>query len=241
MAMKYLGETIDIHTGGIDHIPVHHTNEIAQSEAVTGKQFVRYWLHGAFLRVEGQKMSKSLGNIFTLQDLIKKGYDPLAFRYLLLTAHYRSEMNFRWKTLEGAQSTLENLRSIVAAWPSEEDADISLLTEFRRLINNDLDTPRALALLWEVVRSKKSLAEKKAALLEFDKVFGLELSKAQSDRTTIGEIPANVRVLIEEREKFRIGKNWAEADRIRQKIIALGYSVEDTSHGSRLKRSRGER
>ena len=186
-------------------------------------------------------MSKSLGNIFTLQDLIKKGYDPLAFRYLLLTAHYRSEMNFRWKTLEGAQSTLENLRSIVAAWPSEEDADISLLTEFRRLINNDLDTPRALALLWEVVRSKKSLAEKKAALLEFDKVFGLELSKAQSDRTTIGEIPANVRVLIEEREKFRIGKNWAEADRIRQKIIALGYSVEDTSHGSRLKRSRGER
>lgn len=235
MAMKYLGETIDIHTGGIDHIPVHHTNEIAQSEATTGKQFVRYWMHCAFLLVEGQKMSKSLANIFTLRDLEERGYDPMMFRYLLLTAHYRSSLNFTWKSIEAISKAITSLRSTIAEWPNGGEADTSMLNEFKSRINDDLNTPRCIALLWEVVNSNLSSSVKKATLFDFDKVLGLRLSESTSDRINAEKVPVSVQRLLTEREQLRMEGNWAGSDRIRESIRVLGYLVEDTSKGVQIR------
>jgi cysteinyl-tRNA synthetase len=241
MAMRYLGETFDIHTGGIDHIPVHHTNEIAQSEAATGKPFVRYWLHCAFLRVEGKKMSKSLGNTHTIDDIARRGYDPIAFRYLLLTGHYRSVMNFTWEALNAAEKALVTLRTRVGEWPAGGEIPDQLADEFWKLINNDLNTPRALAYIWEEIihsRSKKfATAEKKAALLNFDQVLGLNLATPQSKFVSLDELPLEVRAMITERERLRSEKRWTEADEIRHKIIALGYAIEDTPSGTRRGKS----
>jgi len=237
MAMHYLGPTLDIHTGGIDHIPIHHTNEIAQSEAATGKQFVRYWLHSNFLLVEGQKMSKSLGNVFTLQDLISRGYEPLAFRYLLLTSHYRSEMNFTWEALKAAQTALNSLRSHIAHWPGGGEINASFQKEFRNRINDDLNTPRGIALLWDIVRSHATPAEKKATILDFDRVFGLGLKEWELKQID-EEIPSQIQALVLKREELRREKRWAEADNIRQEILALGYYVDDTPEGPRLKKVR---
>lgn len=240
MAMQYLGETLDIHTGGIDHIPVHHTNEIAQSEAATGKPFVHYWLHCAFLQVEGQKMSKSLGNIFTLNDLAEKGYDPLAFRYLLLTSHYRSQMNFTWAALNGAAKALDTLRTHIAEWPISGKADESLVGEFRKHLNNDVDTPRALAHVWEKIipSDRYSAATKKATLLEYDRILGLRLTTLPKSAVVAAseEIPASVRSLLTEREDLRKRSQWKEADNVRQKIADAGYVIEDTRNGIRLKK-----
>lgn len=240
IAMRHLGETIDIHTGGVDHIPVHHTNEIAQSEAATGKQFVRYWLHCAFLKVEGQKMSKSLGNVFTLNDLTSRGYDPLAFRYLLLTSRYRSRMNFTWKALEGAGKTLGSLRSYVTEWPPGGEIDHRMAQEFRRRINNDIDTPRAIAHIWEnIVKSKgHSPATKRATLLDCDRILGLQLVEGSPKEDGVTEIPDLVRTLVEQREELRTKKRWSEADKVRDKIIAEGYLVEDTASGPSLKKEK---
>lgn len=235
MAMHYLGPTFDIHTGGIDHIPIHHTNEIAQSEAATGKQFVRYWLHSNFLRVEGQKMSKSLGNVFTLQDLISRGYEPLAFRYLLLTSHYRSETNFTWKALGGAQVTLNLLRSHIAKWPDGGEISTSLREKFKSRINDDLNTPRGIALLWDIVRSHVTPAEKKAMLLDFDRVLGLGLKEWGLEQVN-KEVPPQVQALVLKREGLRREKKWTEADAVRREILTLGYYVEDTSEGSGLRK-----
>lgn len=236
MSMRYLGETIDIHTGGIDHIPVHHTNEIAQSEAATGKQFVRYWLHCAFLLVEGKKMSKSLRNIFTLQDIITKGYDPLSFRYLLLTSHYRSQMNFTWESLRGSQSALSLLRSHISMWPDGGVINVSRREKFNTTINNDLDTPRGIALLWEIIKSNLSDADKKATILNLDQVLGLKLSESVSDVVSSENIPADIQDLVSQREQFRKTRDWAGADRIRNEILTAGYNLEDTSNGVRLRK-----
>lgn len=236
MAMRYLGETIDIHTGGIDHIPIHHTNEIAQSEAATGKQFARYWMHGAFLVVDGQKMSKSLGNIFTLHDLAERGYDSMMYRYLLLTAHYRSPINFTWKSIEAVSKAMNSLRSTFAEWPDGGEADAAMLNEFRSRINDDLNTPRCVALLWDVVGSKLPTAVKKATLLDFDKVLGLRISESTSDRVNVEEVSTNVRRLLEQREQLRREGDWAGSDRIRESIRSLGYLVEDTPKGVQIKK-----
>lgn len=235
MAMHYLGPTFDIHTGGIDHIPIHHTNEIAQSEAATGKQFVRYWLHSSFLRVEGQKMSKSLGNVFTLQDLVSRGYESLAFRYLLLTSHYRSEMNFTWKALKSAQVTLNSLRSHIAKWPDGGEISASLSEEFKNRINDDLNAPRGIAFLWDIVRSLATPADKKATLLDFDRVLGLGLKEWRPEQVDKGA-PPQVQALVLKREKLRKEKKWGEADDVRREILALGYYVEDAPEGSRLRK-----
>jgi len=239
MAMKYLGETIDIHTGGIDHIPVHHTNEIAQSEAATGKSFVNYWLHCAFLLIEGEKMSKSLGNIFTLDDLVAKEHDPLAFRYLLLTSHYRSLMNFTWGSLRGAETALATLRSYLGEWPDGGEAEEDLVRSFRERINDDLDTPRAIAHIWESVIDSKQLSPnvKKATILDFDRVLGLNLSTARTEYVADGDVPLEIRTLLNKRDRLRVEKQWAEADQVRQRIASLGYLIEDTTFGVRLKRN----
>jgi len=237
MAMKYLGETLDIHTGGIDHIPVHHTNEIAQSEAATVKPFARYWMHCAFLLVEGQKMSKSLGSIFTIQDLEKRGYDPMVFRYLLLTAHYRSSLNFTWDSIGAASKAMSLLRAEIAKWPDGGEVDDEMLNEFKLRVNDDLNTPRGLALLWEVANSKKlPLAVKKATILDFDKVLGLRLSESAPDQIEVEEIPAGVQSLAAKRTQLRKEKDWAGSDNVRDEIRELGYLVEDTPNGVQIRK-----
>ena len=232
MAMKYLGETIDVHTGGVDHIPIHHTNEIAQSETATGKQFARYWMHVAFLTVNGGKMSKSLGNFFTLQDIVDKGYDPLSFRYLLLTAKYSAGLNFTWNSLDGAQKTLSSLRERIYEWKdTNAEPDESILGKFRSYINDDLNTPKAIALLWKTVGLSISTAVKKATFAELDKALGLGLIQTKED-----DIPETIRILVVKREALRKEKKWNEADKVRIELESQGYRIQDTKEGSRIKR-----
>ena len=243
MSMKYLGETFDIHTGGIDHIPIHHTNEIAQSEAATGKPFVRYFVHHEFLMVEGRKMSKSLGNMYTVDDIIKKGFDPIALRYLFLTAHYKDPLNFTWRSLEASQNALENLKSQISNLKSfrgrttlseeknKKVEDYSL--RFRKALNDDLDTPKTLAILWEVLKSSIPSEDKYDLALSFDEVLGLRLASNLESR-----ISNLARKLLEKRENLRKTGKFEEADRIRVKLSKQGYLIEDKPGGSRIKKSR---
>ncbi len=239
MSMKYLGETFDIHAGAVDLIFPHHENEIAQSEGVTGKPFVKYFIEGEHLLVDSKKMSKSFGNIYTLRNIETKGFDPLAFRYLVLTAHYRSKLNFTWKSLEAAQNALKKLRESVLEIQKEAKKSAVLKTDFNKYqdkflshINDDLEMPRALALLWDIVKSEKLDAKTKYNLIiDFDKIFGLNLSKIK-----IEKIPPPVLKLVKEREKYRQEKNFAKADELRKKIESLGWLVEDAPEGPKLKR-----
>ena len=179
MSMRYLGETLDLHTGGIDHVPVHHTNEIAQSEAATGRPFVRGWLHSAFLLVEGQKMSKSLGNLFTLEDVVARGFAPLALRYLFLSGLYRKEMNFTWAALAAAQAGLTRLWQRTAELPPPAGEPLGpALDAFEAPIGSDVSTTRALAALWDAVRADAPPAQVAATVREMDRVFGLDLDRA---------------------------------------------------------------
>jgi cysteinyl-tRNA synthetase len=231
MSMKYLGPTFDIHTGGIDHIPVHHNNEIAQSEAATGKKFVNYWLHENFLNINDTKISKSLKNFYTLKDLQEKNIEPLAFRYWLLTAHYRSPVNFTWEAVEGAQSAYDRLKNnFLDLGIKTGIADHKHLALFTEYINDDLNTPKAVALIWEVLADKLLANEnKRATLLAFDKVLGLGL-----EDFTAARIPAEVQKLVTEREHARQNKDWKKADLLRGEIAGKGFEVKDTDSGPRL-------
>jgi cysteinyl-tRNA synthetase len=244
MAMKYLGKTIDIHTGGIDHLTVHHPNEIAQSEAATGKKFVRYWLHVNFLFVEGKKMSKSLGNIFTLEDIEKRGFSPLAFKYLVLTSHYRSEMNFTWQAMESAENAYRNLIENVSGEfvgihelntkkiqkIKHEINTKKIKEEIINIINNDLDTPKLIAKIWEFLRSNKSFEYKKNFVFLADRVLGLGLEKFIKRK-----IPQKIKDKVLLREKLRKEKKWEMADKIREELLKLGYKIEDTDFGPIVK------
>jgi len=238
MSMKYLGETFDIHAGAVDLIFPHHENEIAQSEGVTGKPFVKYFIEGEHLLVDSKKMSKSFGNIHTLKNIEVKGFDPLAFRYLILTAHYRSKLNFTWKSLEAAQNALKKLRESVLEIQKEAEKSIVLKNDFNKYqdkflshVNNDLEMPCALALLWDIIKSEKLTAKTKYNLIiDFDKIFGLNLSKIK-----IEKIPPPVLKLVKEREKYRQEKNFTKSDELRQKIESLGWLVEDTIKGPKTK------
>jgi len=229
MAMSELGETIDIHTGGIDLIFPHHTNEIAQSEAATGKKFASYWLHNEFVMIDGQKMSKSLGNITTLKTVIEHGLDPLAFRYWVLGAHYRAKANFTWEGLEGAQTALVRLRDHLGEETGTVNIDYQ--KRFAEFVTNDLDIPRALALAWEVAKDTSiSSADKTATLLDFDCILGLGLAPKQQVRT-----PENIKALINSREEARKNKNWMESDRLRDEVNSFGWEVLDTDKGSEIR------
>lgn len=231
MAMKYLGDTIDIHTGGIDHIPVHHPNEIAQSEGATGKQFVRFWVHHAFLMVDGKKMSKSLGNYYTIEDVLSRGIDPMALRYFYLTAHYRKSLNFTWEALEGARNALADLRSRVTKASGKVSVEgKKFLTQFDEALSHDLNTPQALAVAWEVAKSSLSPQEKSALLLDFDTVLGLDLGRVQEEKI----IPEEINALVAKREQLRKEKKFDEADAVRMEIENRGYTIEDTSKGIRV-------
>lgn len=233
MAQKYLGDYFDIHCGGEDHIPVHHTNEIAQTEARVGTRLANYWLHGYFLLLGDEKMSKSKGEFLRLQLLVDKGYDPLAYRYLCLTAHYRSQLNFTWDALDAAQTALHRLRTQVHALGAGGEADEKYLERYRGEVNDDLNFPRALALGWEVLKSDLPLATKKATLLAFDEGFGLGLAQWQPKEEII---PEEVAALAQARWEAKKTKNWAEADRLRNEVHAAGYEIEDQADGYRVKR-----
>jgi len=233
MAMKYLGKTFDIHCGGTDHIPVHHTNEIAEAEAATGRKFVNYWIHGAFLLIDQSRMGKSEGNFITLQALIDKGFNPIAYRYLCLTAHYRSLLNFSWESLEFAQNTLNKLYQITAAYKKGRVGCSETEKKFLQAINDDLDTPKAIAIVWELIKSNLPSEVKMASLLKFDQVLGLKLKEA---RQTLLKIPTKIKHLVQIREKMRQEKKWSEADQIRKQMQQLGYGLEDTPEGPAVKR-----
>lgn len=232
MSMEYLGDSIDIHTGGIDHISVHHTNEIAQSEAATGKPFVKYWIHHEFLLIDGEKMSKSKKNFYRIDEILQKGFDPLALRYLFLTAHYRDKLNFTWESLQSAQNAFNNLREIIRDWDNPKIGCAQYEQDFAQAINNDLGMPKALAILWDMVRSDYPKSAKAKTLLEMDKIFGLKLDDFLGKKVEVSE---NVMKLVNEREKARKSGNFKESDKKRLEIKKLGFEVEDTSSGPKVK------
>lgn len=246
MSMKYLGETLDIHTGGEDHIWVHHPNEIAQSEGATGKKFVRFWMHGAFLVVgksteaeDEQKMAKSEGNFLRLQTLIDEGYDPLAYRFLCYSAHYRTKLKFTWDALSGAVSGYDSLKNFIARATQiggEEQPWVSEYRErFKSAIADDLNMPQAMAAVSELVREADKRKEYGVldALYDFDRVLGLNLRES-AERATSKD--AGVDALIKEREEARAGKNWARADEIRKELSEQGIALEDTPSGTLWRR-----
>ena len=245
MAMRTLGESIDIHTGGIDHIHTHHNAEIAQSEAATGKRFANYWLHNAFITIDGQRIGKSVGNAITIPELQQKGYDPLAYRYWLLTAHYRSPANFSYSALDQASQALERLqRHYYEDYQAAAGTiDTAVIQAFTAAINQDLDTPQALSVIWGLVRSTEHTPETKAGTLrKMDQVLGLglDLDKA-AGLTALGiyqtdTLPEPIQTLVAAREQARAEQQWTEADRLRAELQQAGYSVEDTTAGPVVKR-----
>lgn len=237
MSLKYLGETFDIHTGGVDHIPVHHTNEIAQSEAATGKKFVNFWLHGEFLVLEEGRMGKSEGRIVTISELEGQGFTPLAFRYLCLMAHYRSPLKFSEDGLQAAQTALLNLKREIYYWDEPSEPIPEYEEKFLAAINDDLNMPRAVALVWDLVKSDYPTAKKHATVLKWDRALGLRLDKPfvpVVKEISLEELPPEVKELVERREEFRREEKFEEADKLRGEIAEMGYTVEDTPKGPRL-------
>jgi cysteinyl-tRNA synthetase len=228
MSSKYLGQPFDIHTGAIDLIFPHHTNEIAQSEAATGKKFVNYWIHGGFLTMKEGKMAKSLGNVYVLSDLKKKGYSALDYRYLLLTSHYRSPLLFSFESLGNAQNSYKRLKNIISEIKDDPKENKEYLKEFEKAMNDDLNTPEALQVLWKLVRDEKAEGKIKT-IGKMDEVFGLDLLKQEKIK-----VSAEVQKLVDEREKARADKDWKKADELRNKIKDLGYQVSDTENGAKI-------
>ncbi len=232
MAMKYLGEQFDIHCGGIDHKPVHHTNEIAQSEAATGIiPWVRYWLHGEFLTIEEKRMGKSEGNFLTLQTIKDKGFDPLSYRYFLLLAHYRRQLSFSWQALEAAEHGLKNLRKQIAEIPENIAADRTHEKVFFDAINDDLNMPEAMAAIWNGLKEKTLGID---SVIKFDKVLGLNLHQPNQKEEPL---PDFILKLMEERAMAREEKNFVRSDEIRDEILAGGYTLEDTKEGQKVKKN----
>lgn len=239
MSMEYLGETIDIHTGGIDLRETHHPNEIAQSEAASGKPFVHYWMHSAFMLVDGQKMSKSLGNVYRLYDLEKEGFEPLALRYLYLQTHYRQEMNFTFTALEAAQNALNHLRRDILQLQEGEKGTGDFESSFKEALNDDLNTPKALSLVWDMLKSDIPDGEKLHALYYMDEVLGFGLRDyrdAELKKKPLS-VPSEVRELVELRQTMRKNKQYAQADQLRNKILKLGFEVIDTEKGYEIRKT----
>ena len=231
MSMKVLGERFDIHTGANDLIFPHHTNEIAQSEAATGKKFVNYWLHAGFLTMKEGKMSKSLGNILTLKNLKEKEFSPLDYRYMTLTTHYRDSLQFSIENLEAAKNSYERLKNIIGELKDNGKINKKYLEEFRKAIEDDLNMPIELQILWKMLRDKKAQG-KFATIKKMDEVFGLKLLEKEKI-----EIPAEVLKLVKEREQLRREKNWSKSDEMRRRINKLGYAVDDTDDGSKVRKT----
>lgn len=239
MSNKYLGETFDIHTGGIDLVPTHHENEIAQSKGCTGKVPAKFWMHCEFLLINGGKMSKSLGNVYLVQDIIDKGYEPLAFKMMCFTSHYRNKLNFTWEAIEASQNALNRLREGYKKHSegNEKIAD-SVIEEykakFQEAINDDLNMPVAMSVIWDVVKNPNKSKQLAELLLDFDKVLGVDIEKENEDKVV--EIPDEINELIEQRKQARENKDWALSDKIRDELKEKGYIVKDTKEGMQVEK-----
>ena len=240
MSLKYLGMPFDIHTGGVDHIPVHHENEIAQNEALTGKKSVNYWVHGEFMLVNNGKMSKSLGNTYRISDLEERGYKALDFRYFCLNTHYRKKLNFTFEGLDAAKAAYARLLAQVYKHKTAKASGDTALAEkyleqFRQAIDDDLNVPLALGILWTMMKETPA-KELYTAALEFDKVLGLDLDKAEApkEEEQKTEAPQEVIALCEERKAAKAAKDWAKADKLRADIAAMGYTIVDTKEGYKV-------
>ena len=246
MATQYLGKHFDIHTGGMDLSSIHHNNEIAQTEAVTGKKFVNYWLHNAFITIENKKISKSIGNTIYLYQIIDRGFPPFAYRYWLLTGHYRSPMNFTWEALEGANTALIKLHKEFLDLGSKNGRiDSSYKEEFEKLINDDLDTPKAIALLHKLMDDESvAKKDKRVTVLDMNRVLGIgfiesykqmqKMFKGETKKIEVKKAPDEIQELVQEREAARKEEDWKTADTIRDKIAKKGFTVSDTDEGPEL-------
>ena len=253
MSMKYLGETFDIHCGGVDNMFPHHENEIAQSEAASGKKFVNYWMHNEHLQVEGKKMSKRLGNFYTLRDLLAKGYDPIAIRYLLISSHYRQQFNFTFESLEAAKVTVERLRNFVRRLHEAEGeintGKVAILTAkleacFGGSMDDDLNIGVALSSLFDFIReinglldtnlvSKQEAADVGGLMMRIDDVLGV-IGRVEMQES----LPSDIDALVQKREKARKNKSWKEADAIRSQLKSMGIVLEDTAQGVRWRKEK---
>lgn len=254
MSTKYLGETFDIHTGGKEHIPVHHTNELAQGEAGFGHNTANFWLHNNWLEMKGEKISKSLGNVYLVQDLIEKGYDSLALRYLYLNSHYRTGVTFSFEALDAAATALKNLRSIVAGLikqrreragqgttyisQGKNDKRQKFLDDFNAALEEDLNYPKALAAMWSAAKSDITPTDKLDLIYNFDEVFGLKLRESAQSAAVqkVFQVPEEIKQLAARRDELRAAKKFAEADVTRKEIEEKGYQVVDTQEGSQVVR-----
>ena len=246
MGRRFLGEEFDIHTGGVDHIPTHHENEIAQSKGATGKIPAHVWMHCEYLQVDGGKMSKSLGNTYTISQLEEKSISPLAFKLFCFTAHYRNKLNFTFEGAYGAQKALERLYdSYIKNANGVDDVDEDIIKEyaerFLAYINDDMNMPGAMSVVWEIARNAKKSIKFADLLLKFDKVLGLDMKNAENyllefKHEESEELPEEIKALVEERKQARAEKNWAKSDEIRDRIISLGYSIKDTKDGIIVKK-----
>ena len=235
MGQKYLGEQFDIHTGGIDLIPTHHENEIAQSKGYCGKIPANYWLHGEYLLIDGGKMSKSLGNVYLLKDITNKGYNPLSYKLLTYSSHYRNKLNFTWESMESSDKALERLKNgyklHLKGTDDVEDENINEYEErFHKAINDDLNMPLAMSVVWEVVRNEKKSPKLAKLLIKFDTILGLKIDE-DNESAKEKEIPEEILMLVDERKVARENKNWEESDRLRNLINEKGYSIKDTKDG----------
>ena len=238
MGQKYLGEQFDIHTGGIDLIPTHHENEIAQSKGACGKIPAKFWIHGEYLLINGGKMSKSLNNVYLLKDIIERGYDPLTYRLFTFSSSYRTKLNFTWDGIDASQKALDKLRAgyqkHLEGNEDISDEEIAKYEEaFHKAINDDLNMPLAMSVVWDVVKNPKKSKRLAELLKKFDTVLALSLDKKNKVKE---EFPEEVVRLAKERLKARQEKNWAESDRLRDEILALGYSIKDSKDGYELSR-----
>ncbi|MEG1705019.1 MAG: cysteine--tRNA ligase [Clostridia bacterium] len=234
MSKKYLGEVFDIHTGGVDHIAIHHENEIAQSRGCTGKNPAHYWMHSEFLLIDGGKMSKSLGNVYTINDIEKKGIDALAYRYLAYTSHYRNKLNFTWDAIESSNNSLINMRKLYNEHLNgSEIIDNSVINnykeEFKNCINDDLNIPMAMSVVWQVLKANKSKDYAKL-LQEFDLILSLDLDKKENDII----LPEEIKEIVDERKLARENKDFNMSDVLRDKLLDLGYKVLDTKDGQKI-------
>lgn len=243
MIKALLGNTIDMHMGGVEHITVHHTNEIAQSEAANGVKFVNYWLHNEHLDVDGRKMAKSEGTSYTLSQITEKGYDPLVLRYFFMSSHYRSKQNFTWEALGGAKETLRKLRETVLALKTQiqrtslSKEKLNEINQFRQRFNdalsNDFQIPQAVAVMWEMLKSNISSNDKLALIFEMDKVLGLKINEVQEER-----VPQHIIDLVKELDQARNKHDYTASDYARNRIVAGGYTIENTPSGTLVKKKR---
>lgn len=231
MSVKYLGQPFDIHTGGVDHIPVHHTNEIAQSEAAFGKPLAHYWLHNEFLLINEGRMGKSEGNFLTLSSLVEKGFSPLAYRYLTLGNHYRTKLNFTLESLRGAQNALSKLYREISLFEKPGEILQDYNDAFMEAINDDLNTSKALAIMWDLIKSGAHSGNKLATLIKFDEVLGLRIKEAWESRQTL---EVSVQETIKVRDAARASKDFAKSDELRKQLEDAGYIVEDTPDGTKV-------